>query len=186
MKIEVVHVNSTFNRSFLTPYLLQTMKISRCQKFILFIYEPELTTSKQQVTEIPKIRSCWHVNWGFWATDGAFKCVLTLYFPKICSVFISNIRDFRLIYPGQAYNKAKWVSFVHYDVNFMEQRFKEKGREMSATFWFWLSFLEAGDILLKLLRADHAADFEMRLDQVCQVRNQRQQRCIQLQTISQV
>jgi len=40
---------------------------------------------------------------------------------------------------------------------------------MSATFWFWLSFLEAGDILLKLLRADHAADFEMHLDQVCQV-----------------
>jgi len=27
------------------------------------------------------------------------------------------------------------------------ERFKQKGREMSATFRFWLNFLEAGDIL---------------------------------------
>jgi len=46
------------------------------------------------------------------------------------------------------------------------ERFKQKGREMSVTFQLWLNCLEAGDILLKLLRADHTADFEMHLDAV--------------------
>ena len=46
------------------------------------------------------------------------------------------------------------------------ESFKQKGREMSATFRFSLNFLEAGDILLKLLRADREADFEMHLDAV--------------------
>jgi len=36
-------------------------------------------------------------------------------------------------------------------------------RSSTATFRYWLSFLEAGDTLLKLLRADREADFKLHL-----------------------
>lgn len=44
--------------------------------------------------------------------------------------------------------------------------FRKKGRERSATFAYWESFLEAGDLLLKLQRADREADFVMHLEAV--------------------
>ena len=47
--------------------------------------------------------------------------------------------------------------------------FKDIGREQSATFRYWISFLDAGDTLLKLLRADLEADFEMHLTAVLEV-----------------
>ena len=46
------------------------------------------------------------------------------------------------------------------------KKFKDTGREQSATFCCWISFLDAGDTLLKLLRADREADFEMHLTAV--------------------
>ena len=46
------------------------------------------------------------------------------------------------------------------------KKFKDTGREQSATFRYWISFLDAGDTLLKLLRADREADFEMHLTAV--------------------
>jgi hypothetical protein len=48
-------------------------------------------------------------------------------------------------------------------------KFKATGREQSATFRYWLSFLEAGDTLLKLLRADREADFQLHLAAVLEV-----------------
>ena len=39
----------------------------------------------------------------------------------------------------------------------------------SATFRYWISFLDAGDTLLKLLRAYREADFEMHLTAVLEV-----------------
>ena len=45
-------------------------------------------------------------------------------------------------------------------------KFKDTGREQSATFSYWVSFLDAGDTLLKLLWADREADFEMHLTAV--------------------
>ena len=44
--------------------------------------------------------------------------------------------------------------------------FKASGKKQSATFCFWLNFLEAGDVLLKLLRADREANFELHLEAV--------------------
>jgi len=49
------------------------------------------------------------------------------------------------------------------------KKFKDTGREQSATFRYWISFLDAGDTLLKLLRADREADFEMHLTAVLEV-----------------
>jgi len=48
-------------------------------------------------------------------------------------------------------------------------KFKATGREQSATFHYWLSFLEAGDTLLKLLRADRKADFKLHLVAILEV-----------------
>ena len=48
-------------------------------------------------------------------------------------------------------------------------KFKATGREQSATFHYWLSFLEAGDTLLKLLRADRKADFKLHLAAVLEI-----------------
>ena len=49
------------------------------------------------------------------------------------------------------------------------KKFKDTGREQSSTFRYWISFLNAGDTLLKLLRADREADFEMHLTAVLEV-----------------
>ena len=49
------------------------------------------------------------------------------------------------------------------------KKFKYTGREQSATFRYWISFLDAGDTLLKLLRADREADFKMHLTAVLEV-----------------
>ena len=46
------------------------------------------------------------------------------------------------------------------------EQFKTVGVEKSSTFKYWVSFLQAGDILLKLLRADREANFELHLDTV--------------------
>ena len=43
------------------------------------------------------------------------------------------------------------------------KKVKDTGREHSATFRYWISFLDAGDTLLKLLRADREAYFEIHL-----------------------
>ena len=43
------------------------------------------------------------------------------------------------------------------------KKFKDTGREQLATFRYWISFLDAGDTLMKLLRADRVADFESTL-----------------------
>ena len=45
-------------------------------------------------------------------------------------------------------------------------KFKEHGRKQSSTFAFWESFLEAGNTLLRLLRADREANFQLHLDAV--------------------
>ena len=45
-------------------------------------------------------------------------------------------------------------------------RFRKEGRQQSATFAYWDSFLEAGNILLRLLRADREADFLMHIETV--------------------
>lgn len=42
--------------------------------------------------------------------------------------------------------------------------FRKTGSEQSATFHYWASFLEAGYTLIKLLSADHEANFEMEKD----------------------
>ena len=49
------------------------------------------------------------------------------------------------------------------------KKFKDTGREQSATFRYWISLLDASDTLLKLLRADRDADFEMHLTTVLEV-----------------
>ena len=49
------------------------------------------------------------------------------------------------------------------------KKFKDTGREQSATFRYCISFLDAGDTLLMLLRADREADFEMHLTAVLEV-----------------
>jgi hypothetical protein len=46
------------------------------------------------------------------------------------------------------------------------QAFRKAGREQSATFCYWDTFLETGDILLRLIRADRDADLSMHLDAV--------------------
>ena len=43
------------------------------------------------------------------------------------------------------------------------KKFKDTGREHSAIFCYWIRFLDAGETLLKLLRADREADFECTL-----------------------
>jgi len=45
-------------------------------------------------------------------------------------------------------------------------KFQTAGRDNSATFAFWDSFLKAGNILLRLLRADREANFQLHLDSV--------------------
>ena len=40
--------------------------------------------------KIPIFRSCCHMNWGLWTTGGAFKCLLTLYFPKFAPFFSAS------------------------------------------------------------------------------------------------
>lgn len=42
--------------------------------------------------------------------------------------------------------------------------FQSDGSEQSATFKYWCSFLQAGDVLLHLIRADREADFQLHLD----------------------
>lgn len=44
--------------------------------------------------------------------------------------------------------------------------FREEGRQRSATFAYWDSFLQAGDTLLRLLRADREAKFLMHIEAV--------------------
>ena len=46
---------------------------------------------------------------------------------------------------------------------------KDTGREQSATFRYWINFMDAGDTLLKLLRADRETDFEIHLAVVLEV-----------------
>jgi hypothetical protein len=57
---------------------------------------------------------------------------------------------------------------IHVPSNVLQtiDAFKASGRKQSATFWFWLNFLHAVDILLKLLRADREANFELHLEAV--------------------
>ena len=49
------------------------------------------------------------------------------------------------------------------------KKLKDRGREQSVTFRYWISFLDAGDTLLKLLRANREADLEMHLTAVLEV-----------------
>jgi len=42
--------------------------------------------------------------------------------------------------------------------------FQSAGCEQSAIFKYWCSFLQAGDILLHLIRADKEGDFQLHLD----------------------
>lgn len=44
------------------------------------------------------------------------------------------------------------------------QKFRSAGRCQSSTFTFWDSFIEAGELLLRLLRAERDADFELHLN----------------------
>ena len=44
--------------------------------------------------------------------------------------------------------------------------FQKEGRQRSAAFAYWASFLEAGDILLWLLRADREANVLMHVEAV--------------------
>ena len=44
--------------------------------------------------------------------------------------------------------------------------FQNEGRQRSATFAYWDSFLESVNILLRLLRADREADFIMHIQAV--------------------
>lgn len=45
-------------------------------------------------------------------------------------------------------------------------QFQAFGKDQSGTFIYWNSFLEAGDLLLRLIRADKEADFALHLDSV--------------------
>ena len=47
--------------------------------------------------------------------------------------------------------------------------FQSYGNEHSGTFKYWVSFLEAGDLLLKLLRADKEANFQLHLKTVMEI-----------------
>jgi len=47
-------------------------------------------------------------------------------------------------------------------------RFKSEGRSQSATFTFWDNFMDAAHIMLRLLRAERDADFELHLNAVCE------------------
>ena len=47
--------------------------------------------------------------------------------------------------------------------------FKKVGCEQSETFKYWATFLEGGDLLLQLLRAEREGNFELHLDTVCGV-----------------
>lgn len=42
-------------------------------------------------------------------------------------------------------------------------QFEDNGKKQSFTFGYWLSFLQAADLLLNLLRAERSADFELHL-----------------------
>ena len=44
------------------------------------------------------------------------------------------------------------------------EKFRSAGRHQSSTFTFWDSFIEAGELLLRLLRAERDADFELHLN----------------------
>ena len=47
--------------------------------------------------------------------------------------------------------------------------FRKEGRQHSATFAYWDSFLESGNILLRLLRADREANFPMHIQAVIEI-----------------
>ena len=47
--------------------------------------------------------------------------------------------------------------------------FRKEGRQHSATFAYWNRFLESGNILLRLLRADREANFPMHIQAVIEI-----------------
>ena len=49
------------------------------------------------------------------------------------------------------------------------EKFRSAGRRQSSTFTFWDSFIEAGELLLRLLRAEIDADFELHLNAAAEV-----------------
>ena len=49
------------------------------------------------------------------------------------------------------------------------RQFQSFGKEQSGTFKYWVSFLEAGDLLLKLIRADKEANFQLHLEIVMEM-----------------
>ena len=49
------------------------------------------------------------------------------------------------------------------DIQCVIEEFSDIGRKQSATFAFWLRFIEGSDLLLRMLRAECSVDFEMHL-----------------------
>ena len=43
------------------------------------------------------------------------------------------------------------------------EKFRSVGRQQSSTFTYWDSFIEAGELLLRLIRAERDADFDLHL-----------------------
>ncbi|KAL8573647.1 hypothetical protein ACOMHN_007200 [Nucella lapillus] len=48
------------------------------------------------------------------------------------------------------------------------RQFQAMGRSQSATFKFWDNFMDSAHIMLRLLRAERDADFDLHLDAVCE------------------
>ena len=48
------------------------------------------------------------------------------------------------------------------------KQFQAVGRAQSATFRFWDDYMEAAHIMLRLLRAERDADFDLHLEVVCE------------------
>ena len=49
------------------------------------------------------------------------------------------------------------------------EKFRAAGRRQSSTFTFWDSFIQAGELLLRLLRAERDADFELHSNAAAEV-----------------